>query len=332
MELPVVPVQRGWSRRWQLLLVVAAGCCGVWMGWRILVSYRAEMALNEQGLWLNREMVVPLEWVDRLEDAIDCELGLVVGCRLGAGATVTDLSPLSEFPALKRLCLDSNEAVIEPGAAALQSLSGVGPFRELEHFYCQFRGPLPERFYRSFEHSPRLQSFAVCDKEFDDRALKHLANCRGLEYLGVEGTQVHRGLNELSLTKLMTLSANGSKIDSAGLEGLRNSRELRNVWISGTEVGDEGMSAFSSLPELRVLALPHTRVTRGGLERLMQAPKIWLILATDTGLTVDDAIELTHDRDTTIVVGSFESATMVESGNVVRRRAEGGWQDLDGGE
>jgi Leucine-rich repeat (LRR) protein len=70
------------------------------------------------------------------------------------------------------------------------------------------------------------------------------------------------------------------------LAGMKN---LKNLWLSDTQLGDSGMVSVARLPSLRFLSLSGTNIGDEGLAHLQTAPQLeWLDLSetpvTDSGI------------------------------------------------
>jgi hypothetical protein len=301
------------------LLIATLGSARLcWLQCHALV---AECLLNSQGLQLWRESILPEAWHRCVQSELGFEppSGRVRGCvniHWVGSSDITDLTPLARFPQLEMLCIHQTDHRHRLNASAQCTLERLGSFPALRRFVINIETSLPDEYFRRFADSPDLETLCVIDRQLTDSGLRHLASCRKLKSLYIVDSQVHRALNELSVRNLRRLSASRTCIDSAGMEGLRNASSLESVSLDGTDVDDCGMVVLSSLSSLEFVCLDQTHVTRDGLALLMKLPKLTWIAACGTSVAVDDAVELTRGRGTTIVVGTAGERIHVTAGAV----------------
>jgi hypothetical protein len=305
-----------------LLALVALAAC--WAA-RFVCLWRAEeaavMALIEQGFQVGRRDLVSRDmdrWLRRL--GIKAPTGYVTAVSYDEKAddpVISDLSMLSTFPRLERFWIEAGDGGAALSEAAQASLVGTPAFKRLQIFGVSRPTAFPDAFFERFAQCPDLEHFAVENPNLTDEGLRHLAGCPNLKTLWIPTSQVHRGLNSLSLKSLEQLHAFNTPIDSAGLEGLRGCTQLERVNLYHTAVDDSGLEILAGLPLLTFLSVDGTHVTRAGLERLLGLSELEFITATDTAVTVEDAIELTKGRvEPAIYVGTSKKRVEVYNGVV----------------
>jgi hypothetical protein len=88
------------------------------------------------------------------------------------------------------------------------------------------------------------------------------------------------------LTQLRELFLSGSQITDAGLERLKELRQLEQLDLSATQVTDAGLKHLDGAAQLQMLNLCGTRVTDTGMQhlrKLTQLRRLWLIGTPVTG-------------------------------------------------
>lgn len=109
-------------------------------------------------------------------------------------------------------------------------------------------------------------SFNEC--QIEDFQLKHLQHLTGLKCLSLKNTNVSEfGLYFLQgLNKLTTINLSKTPTNDRGLGYLP--LNLRNVYLAGTAISNEGVAILSQLPKLRNICLPD-RINDAGIAYLV---------------------------------------------------------------
>ena len=76
-------------------------------------------------------------------------------------------------------------------------------------------------------------------------------------------------LTKTYLEKVTRLILNGTKkVTDAGLKGVAKLKQLKGLYLEGTEITDAGLKEVAKLKQLKVLGLLNTRITDVGLNEL----------------------------------------------------------------
>lgn len=86
----------------------------------------------------------------------------------------------------------------------------------------------------------------------------------------------------------------GTRVTGRGLSRLGSARQLAELGLEASDVGDDGLGAVAALPNLRRLDLSETAVTDEGLRHLANAEKLRSLALNHTRVTDDG---LAHLRD-----------------------------------
>lgn len=169
----------------------------------------------------------------------------------------------------------------EPGAP------GKPPFQAQRVYFQDF---VDDESVALLRHLPHVQRLNLRSSELTDNGLPHLAgltelieldlsNCRGI---------ADAGLRHLSnCRQLQYLYLDNTRIADQSLPWIASNRQLQALNLSETNVTDQGIAALAGMPELESLALNHTAITNRSLAVLRTLPKLDSLYVK--GTAVDDA-------------------------------------------
>jgi hypothetical protein len=86
-------------------------------------------------------------------------------------------------------------------------------------------------------------------------------------------------------THLECLYLRHMRVSDAGVIHLRNLREMRHLYLSFTDVGDESMDVFAGFEKLEMLRLVGTQVTDAGIAKLANLKHLEELDVRQTGVT-----------------------------------------------
>lgn len=102
------------------------------------------------------------------------------------------------------------------------------------------------------------------------RAICNMPAIADVENLHIESKRVsNHGLASIgNASNLKMIVVHCPKVDCAGIQPVLKIRTLEGIAISETQVGDECMTDFAIMPQLKLLTVLHTRVTDKGVSDL----------------------------------------------------------------
>lgn len=120
---------------------------------------------------------------------------------------------------------------------------------------------------------PHLQGLSCSDSTVGDDDLVHIRNLRELVELWLDGTKItDKGLEHVGKCRgLRTLGLRRTSVTGQGLSSLSELSSLESLWLSQTFVTDKGLAALQPLaPNLRNLYLEGTKISDDGLRHLSE--------------------------------------------------------------
>ncbi|HEV3164766.1 MAG TPA: hypothetical protein VGZ22_12125 [Isosphaeraceae bacterium] len=179
------------------------------------------------------------------------------------------LAELEHFPQLKYLLFQKGQAT-DAGLAHIRGLNelecvymwdpaeltdaGVAHLRGLKNLRTLHisKSKMTDAGLAWLKDLTRLENLSLQDNHFTDRGLAHLRNLKNLKQLHVglgDNRFTDDGLAQLEpLVNLKVLDLQGSPITDKGLVHLKALPKLREIWISQTQITDEGLKM---LPDLK---------------------------------------------------------------------------------
>ena len=131
------------------------------------------------------------------------------------------------------------------------------------------------------------RSLDLSDTRTTDADVKRLEGLDRLQCLYLSGTHItDAGLDCLKNSKeLKELDLNGTQITDAGVERLRSLKQLECLYLSGTKITDAGLQHLKVLSRLQRLELSGTKVTDHGLKCLEGRRELEHLALEDTRIT-----------------------------------------------
>ncbi len=177
---------------------------------------------------------------------------------LGLGQTAVDAATLARIGALTQL----RTLVLSKCTAPAASLTTIANLHALERLYLDNTN-LDDETLATFTNLTSLTTLHVSDTTITNASLGILRTFSLLTELTIGDTRVDNAIADLSAwPRLRTLSLNFLRLGDADLESLAKARSLRALDLSGTEITTP--AALMALPELKVLGLTKTRLSRAG--------------------------------------------------------------------
>jgi hypothetical protein len=151
------------------------------------------------------------------------------------------LSYVPKFPKLKRLFLYREQAT-DSGLASLRGME------DLEEIGIWDASEVSDMGAAHIAQINSLREIHIQNAKLSDEALKHFGR----------------------LQKVEKLSLQGNHFTNLGLKHLRNSKQLKVLWLGlgKCEITDEGLESVSDLTKLELLDLQGSKVTDKGLQYL----------------------------------------------------------------
>lgn len=170
-----------------------------------------------------------------------------------------DVKKLEKAVTLKKLWLNSNDAITAEGFAVFANLA-------------------------------ELASLALDDTAIDDATLDTVAGLKKLKRLYIANTNVtDAGVAKLiGLNQLLGLGLEGTKVTDTGLVDVAKLSALEEVRLSQTAITDKGIKELSKLPQLKSLTLVDMDITSAGLTWLPQCENLEILDLA--GTKVDDSV------------------------------------------
>jgi hypothetical protein len=188
---------------------------------------------------------------------------------------------------IKTLCLDGDAL----HAADLWELPCL---EYLHNLSLASRSSISTRLYRGgrltdadlapLQRATQLQGLELGYQPIGDAGTAHLRNCRKLQLLFLEGTNVgDEGLANLGdLTELEGLDIHYTRVTDAGLKNLRNLNKLQFLWIAGNELTGAGFSDVGPLPQLQSINAHSTKFNDVNLTHLAKFPELQNLMLAST--------------------------------------------------
>lgn len=132
------------------------------------------------------------------------------------------------------------------------------------------------------------------NKNITDDGLRHVADIRGLEELGVSHTGISdKGVEHLAKCSLTYFSAWYCNVGDRALKVLAGMPRMKQLQLKGcTGITDAGISHLTKLQHLWMLHISECpRVTDGSIPTLAGIPSLTFIQAFDSGITETGADE-----------------------------------------
>ncbi|MDP6059928.1 MAG: hypothetical protein QGH33_13600, partial [Pirellulaceae bacterium] len=131
--------------------------------------------------------------------------------------------------------------------------------------------------------------------------LKHLVTYGGHGELNDEYDLVALDLHDSAVTdddllpvvacrQLHMVNLSGTSIGDAGLSCLRNLEDLRELWLTGTRVSDEGLKVISEFSHLKSISLARTQVSDTGIARFRSLTALEVLHIGETEVS-DDGLQ-----------------------------------------
>ena len=92
--------------------------------------------------------------------------------------------------------------------------------------------------------------------------------------------------------ELVKLFVSGTELTDQGLAELVSSSDLRVLWLDGTNVTDEGLKHLRFCPRLLVLGLSVSQITDKGIDQLVRLKELQYLLLDHTAVTDQGVIRL----------------------------------------
>jgi Leucine-rich repeat (LRR) protein len=188
-----------------------------------------------------------LEILDRLPHLV----GLGLGETTITEATIARVAKLVE---LRTLVLSKTRT---------EQLGSLGALHRLERLYLNDTY-LDDTGFANYGKLTRLRVLHVDTTNISNASFDVLRGFTRLEELTIGDTRVEPDVTRLELPHMHTLSLVGLELHDTDLAGLAHLTALAGLDLSGTEVTDP--SALALLPNLRVLGLAETKLSKNGIE------------------------------------------------------------------
>lgn len=168
----------------------------------------------------------------------------------------------------------------------------LGAFKKIQAFDWNGGGGLDDAGMAAFEGMRDLYGLMLWSVgKFSDEGLRHLKNCRKLEYLNIgsnTGDFTGEGLKYLAgCSELRSLTLNFSaKLEGKNLRHLIGLEVLEELLVSHCKgIQDEHVDLLLQMPSLTRLALHGTSITNKGLLKLAALPNLQKLDAGAPGVT-----------------------------------------------
>jgi internalin A len=190
---------------------------------------------------------IGLAVLDRLPHLI----GLGLGETAITEATIARVAKLVE---LRTLVLSKTRT---------EQLGSLGALHRLERLYLNDTH-LGDTDFANYGKLTRLRVLHVDTTDISNDSLDVLRGFKRLEELTIGDTRVEPDVTRLELPHVHTLSLVGLELHDTDLAGLAHLTALTGLDLSATEVTDP--SPLAMLPNLRVLGLAETKLSKTGIE------------------------------------------------------------------
>ena len=100
-------------------------------------------------------------------------------------------------------------------------------------------------------------------------------------------------LTKAYFEKVTRLILNGTKkVTDAGLKGVAKLKQLKGLYLEGTEITDAGLKEVAKLKQLNFLALNLTQITDTGLKEVAKLKQLRFVNLEDTKVTESAVAQL----------------------------------------
>ena len=100
-------------------------------------------------------------------------------------------------------------------------------------------------------------------------------------------------LTKVYFEKVTRLNLNGTKkVTDAGLKGVAKLKQLKGLYLEGTEITDAALKEVAKLKQLNFLALNLTQITDTGLKEVAKLKQLRFINLEDTTVTESGVAQL----------------------------------------
>ena len=192
---------------------------------------------------------------------------------------ITDkgLRQLRALPALRSLSL-GNLWNPSKGAFTDSGMQHLATMKQLE--VLDLTGvPITDTGLKPLFSLTSLYFLSLTNTKVGDGGLKYLENMKKLHALHLGNTRIgDLGLWRLKGLRLGQISLNGTRVTDAGVKHLEGLNSITWLDLSNTGITDEALRSIQRLPNLDVLKLSGTKVTKEGVARLKSKLKIRLIV------------------------------------------------------
>jgi internalin A len=89
----------------------------------------------------------------------------------------------------------------------------------------------------------------------------------------------------LACTQLQMVNLSGTQVGDAGLACLRNLVGVRELWLTGTNVSDEGIKMIAGFGHLKSISLARTQVSDAGLKQLESLTELEILHVGETSIS-----------------------------------------------
>ena len=119
--------------------------------------------------------------------------------------------------------------------------------------------------------SPSLKWLDLARLPIGNAAVQRLApDPEKLQQLNLEATRIDRGLGEwLQRAKnLNEVDLSWTTVGDAAIESLRDAAEITTLWMTGTQISDQSVNPILEMPVLKSVDVQRTNVSAAGVQRL----------------------------------------------------------------
>ena len=198
---------------------------------------------------------------------------------------------ITAFPGLTTFVAFAN---VDVNAGSLRALFRHPRINEIDLRDANITMP-DESFARVFRdidfRAAEIRNLYFTDSRLGDRELLRLADISNLESLDISDTSVTAAGNSSlqRCPRLKTLGIDRISVDRSMVVSLSSLRSLQILSLDHTHIGDDNVQQLCrSLPELRVLSLEGTRVTRESLPDFAKAELLNYVNLADTSVVAND--------------------------------------------
>jgi Leucine-rich repeat (LRR) protein len=221
-----------------------------------------------------------------------------------SGTRITDegLKAISGLPRLEELDISGTD-VTSSGFAALTGMGALTTLRARST-------AINSESLRTLQAITSLRVLALTSCPINDQGIRYLAALKSLREMVIENTAVSgagfdvfppdaqltelwakgsalddNGLGEVKkLRQLRVLSIPVTKITDSGLKAIAD-MSLRELYVGGNNISDEGLAHLSNMKSLRTLYLPGNPITDAGLHHLYELSSLQELRLSETKIT-----------------------------------------------